>query len=78
MELYGVDVTYSRFLQRPAVVEAADFAAVAHRGQTRLTGAPYITHCVETALIVEGLWALSEATEDDDRCVLYLLHKRVS
>ena len=71
--LHGVDVTYSRFLSRPSVLEAAAFAAEAHRGQTRLTGDAYISHCVQTALIVEGLLALSEATEDDARLFCRLL-----
>ena len=34
--------------------------------QTRLTGDPYIVHCVETALIVEALHASSKALEDID------------
>jgi hypothetical protein len=37
----------------------------------RLTGDPYIVHCVETALIVEALQASSKALEDiDERCGL--------
>lgn len=35
--LYGVDVTGSDFLSRPAVVAAAAFAAAAHDGQMRMT-----------------------------------------
>ncbi|KAK9867778.1 hypothetical protein WJX84_008601 [Apatococcus fuscideae] len=53
--LHGVDVSSSRFLTRPKLVETTDFAARAHHGQTRLTGDPYIMHCIETALIVEQL-----------------------
>ena len=34
--------------------------------QVRLTGDPYIVHCVETALIVEALHASSKALEDID------------
>ena len=34
--------------------------------QVRLTGDPYIVHCVETALIVEALHASSRALEDID------------
>jgi hypothetical protein len=64
VELHGVDVTNSRFLTRPLVVRAAHFAAEAHRGQVRKTREPYVTHCIETALIVEGLIA---PTEDDER-----------
>jgi len=57
--LYGVDVTYSTFCSLPQVLKAADFAAQAHEGQRRLTGQPYVTHVVQTALIVEGLLAKS-------------------
>ena len=34
--------------------------------QVRLTGDPYIAHCVETALIVEALHASSKALDDID------------
>lgn len=62
--LYGVDVTGSDFLTRPAVRRAVEFAAAAHAGQVRKTGEPYVAHCIETALIVEDLLS---ATEDDLR-----------
>ncbi len=62
--LHGVDVSGGRFFCRPAVLRAVEFAAEAHAGQRRKTGAPYVTHCIETAMIVEGL--LSPA-EDDER-----------
>ena len=55
--LHGVDVANSKYLKRPRVVAAADFAARAHEGQRRRTGEPYITHCVHTAVIVEALLA---------------------
>lgn len=51
--LYGVDVSGSTMFQDPAVLAAVEFAAVAHAGQTRKTGEPYVAHCIETALIVE-------------------------
>lgn len=35
-------------------------------GQVRKTRQPYVAHCVETAVIVEGLLS---PTEDDERCV---------
>lgn len=61
--LHGVDVGDSRFLRRPSVRRAADFAAEAHRGQVRKTQEPYVAHCVHTALIVEGLLSPSENDE---------------
>lgn len=36
------------------VVESFYLAASAHRGQVRKDGQPYITHCIETALILAG------------------------
>ena len=65
--LYGVDVTGSKFLGRPEVVKAAEFAAHAHAHQRRRTGEPYVTHCVATAKIVEGLMASSRIQEADER-----------
>ncbi len=65
--LYGVDVTGSKFLSRPEVVRAADFAAHAHAHQRRLTREPYIVHCVATAKIVEGLLSFSRVQEADER-----------
>ena len=41
-------------LQLPRVRAAVEFAAAAHAGQSRKTGEPYVTHCIETALIVEA------------------------
>lgn len=51
--LYGVDVTGSKFFGDERVLAAVHFAADAHKGQFRKTGEPYVTHCIETALIVE-------------------------
>lgn len=39
------------------------------RGQVRKTRQPYVTHCIETALIVEGLLS---PTENDERCAVLL------
>jgi GTP pyrophosphokinase len=48
---------------RDVVVAAYEFARDAHAGQTRLSGEPYVTHCVEVARIVSelGLDATSAA-----------------
>ena len=55
--LAGVDVSGSRLLRRAAPRRAALFAAGAHGGQLRRSGEPYVTHCVETAKIVEAILA---------------------
>ncbi|KAK9904975.1 hypothetical protein WJX75_006786 [Coccomyxa subellipsoidea] len=67
IHLYGVNTTCSRYLNRPEALRAAHFAAAAHEGQKRLTGDPYIVHCVETAAIVECLHATSRLDEMDER-----------
>lgn len=73
--LYGIDVTGSKFFNRPTVQRAVEFAAAAHKGQVRKTQEPYVAHCVATAAIVEGLLA---PTEDDSRAeaavITALLH----
>ncbi len=51
--LYGVNVSRSALLKDDLVLSAARFAAAAHEGQARKTGEPYVSHCVEAALIVE-------------------------
>lgn len=72
---YGVDVTGSRFFGREAVQRAVEFAAVAHKGQTRKTKEPYVTHCIETAMIVESLLSPSEDDERAEAAVITaLLH----
>lgn len=63
-ELFGIDVGSSKYFGRTRVRQAVDMAAKAHEGQYRKTRQPYITHCIETALIVE---ALLSPNEDDDR-----------
>ncbi|KAF6260029.1 hypothetical protein COO60DRAFT_940116 [Scenedesmus sp. NREL 46B-D3] len=40
--------------KQPRVRAAVEFAAAAHAGQKRKTGEPYVSHCIETALIVEA------------------------
>ena len=40
---------------RDLIRRAYLFSAMAHRGQIRLSGAPYLTHCVETARILAQL-----------------------
>jgi (p)ppGpp synthase/HD superfamily hydrolase len=63
-ELFGIDVGSSKYFGRERVRQAVDMASKAHDGQYRKTKQPYITHCIETALIVE---ALLSPNEDDDR-----------
>ena len=55
--LYGVDVSASTALATPLARRAAAYAAAAHAGQFRRSGEPYVSHCVETAAIVEALLA---------------------
>lgn len=52
--LFGVDVCSSRMFKQQRVLAAVEFAAAAHAGQKRKTGEPYVSHCIETALIVEA------------------------
>ncbi|MCX8202358.1 MAG: RelA/SpoT family protein [Candidatus Micrarchaeota archaeon] len=39
-------------VDKPAIRKAVEFAALAHRNQYRLSGEPYIMHCIEVANIV--------------------------
>ena len=76
--LHGVDVSRSKYFGRRRVLRALEMAAKAHEGQIRKTMQPYVTHCIETALIVE---ALLSPNEDDDRAedavVSALLHDAI-
>ncbi len=74
-ELFGIDVSQSKFFGRERVKEAVAVATKAHAGQFRKTGQPYITHCIETALIVEAL--LSPYEEDsraEEAVITAILH----
>eukprot|EP00198_Chlamydomonas_reinhardtii_P000523 XP_001689858.1 predicted protein [Chlamydomonas reinhardtii] len=71
--LYGVDVTGSRFFRIPAVLAAVEFAAVAHAAQRRKTGEPYVTHCIETALIVEACLPTAISSTEHDRHVACIM-----
>ena len=42
-------------LDRDLLARAYRFSAEAHRGQKRLTGEPFVTHCVEVAKILAEL-----------------------
>jgi guanosine-3',5'-bis(diphosphate) 3'-pyrophosphohydrolase len=42
-------------LDRDLLARAYKFSEEAHRGQTRLSGEPFVTHCVEVAKILAGL-----------------------
>ena len=65
--MHGVDVTHSRFFDQPKVQEAVAFAAEAHKGQQRKTKEPYVTHCIETACVVEEVLDLAEDSEYNSR-----------
>eukprot|EP00854_Cymbomonas_tetramitiformis_P013648 gene13648-16129_t len=53
--LEGIDVTDYELLCSEEAKEAAAFAAAYHGDQMRLTGQPYVTHCIEAACIVASL-----------------------
>lgn len=42
-------------LDRDLLARAYKFSADAHHGQKRLTGEPFVTHCVEVAKILAAL-----------------------
>ena len=63
----GIDVTHSCFFDHAKVKDAVAFAAEAHRGQQRKTKEPYVTHCIETACIVEDVLDLAEDSEYNSR-----------
>ena len=65
--MHGVNVTHSQFFDQPKVKEAVAFAAEAHKGQQRKTKEPYVTHCIETACIVEEVLDLAEVSEYSSR-----------
>ncbi|KXZ48441.1 hypothetical protein GPECTOR_28g851 [Gonium pectorale] len=71
--LHGVDVTSSRFFRIPAVLAAVEFAAEAHRHQRRKTGQPYVSHCIETALIVEACLPPAVTSAEQDRHVACIM-----
>jgi len=73
--VYGVDVSGSKFFPRERVKRAIEFAASAHQGQVRKTRQPYVSHCVETARIVESLLSPNEEDERaEDAVIAALLH----
>jgi (p)ppGpp synthase/HD superfamily hydrolase len=73
--LYGVDVSGSKFFPRERVKQAVEFAASAHEGQVRKTRQPYVSHCIETASIVESLLSPNEEDERAEAAVIAaLLH----
>lgn len=74
-EIFGIEVSQSKFFRRERVKKAVAMATKAHAGQFRKTGQPYITHCIETALIVEAL--LSPHEEDaraEEAVITAILH----
>eukprot|EP00890_Picochlorum_soloecismus_P000682 jgi/Picsp_1/1614/NSC_05092-R1_rela spot homologous protein rsh2 len=73
--VYGVDVSGSKFFSRERVKQAIEFAASAHEGQFRKTRQPYVSHCIETARIVESLLSPNEEDERaEDAVIAALLH----
>ncbi len=50
------------------VLAAVEFAAEVHGSQRRKTGEPYVTHCIETALIVEACLPPAASEAEQQRC----------
>ncbi|KAL0278049.1 UNVERIFIED_CONTAM: hypothetical protein Sradi_7300700, partial [Sesamum radiatum] len=53
--LDGVDVTGYTIFNDEKVQKAIAFARQAHHGQTRMTGDPYLSHCIHTGKILAVL-----------------------
>ncbi len=76
--LHGIDVGGSKYFGRRRVLRAVDLAAQAHEGQVRKTRQPYVTHCIETAVIVEALLSPNEDDERaEDAVISALLHDAI-
>jgi hypothetical protein len=76
--LFGVNVGGSKYFGRERVVKAVSVAAQAHDGQFRKTKQPYVTHCIETALIVEALLSPNEDPDRaEDAIIAALLHDAI-
>ena len=67
-ELLEAVVVHSPGADREAVARALDFAVVAHEGQVRATGEPYVTHPIAAAL------TLAELGLDTSAIAAALLH----
>ncbi|GMH42839.1 hypothetical protein BSKO_10758 [Bryopsis sp. KO-2023] len=73
--LYGIDVSQSVFMRHSEVRRAVEFAAKAHSGQFRKSGQPYVSHCIETALIFELLLSPSiENARAEPAFIAAILH----
>ena len=76
--LFGVSVGSSKYFVRERVAKAVSVAAQAHDGQFRKTRQPYVTHCIETALIVEALLSPNEDPDRaEDAIIAALLHDAI-
>jgi len=71
--LHGVDLTGYSLLTSDVGRKAIAFAAEKHAGQTRMTGQPYVSHCVETGRIVCCL-VPSQGQRAQDTVVAGVLH----
>ncbi|XP_027361131.1 uncharacterized protein LOC113869153 isoform X1 [Abrus precatorius] len=69
----GVDVTGYPIFNDAKVQKAIAFARKAHRGQTRKTGDPYLTHCIHTGRILAAL-VPSSGKRAIDTVVAGILH----
>ncbi|XP_024538445.1 uncharacterized protein LOC9657573 isoform X1 [Selaginella moellendorffii] len=69
----GVDVSDYPIFQDEKVQRAVSYAREAHAGQMRMTGDPYITHCIHTAKILAAL-VPQVGTKAIDTVVAGILH----
>ncbi|KAK4433196.1 putative GTP diphosphokinase RSH2, chloroplastic [Sesamum alatum] len=71
--LDGVDVTGYTIFNDEKVQKAVAFARKAHHGQTRMTGEPYLSHCIHTGKILAVL-VPSNGKRAVDTVVAGILH----
>ncbi|KAL0304546.1 UNVERIFIED_CONTAM: putative GTP diphosphokinase RSH2, chloroplastic [Sesamum radiatum] len=71
--LDGVDVTGYTIFNDEKVQKAIAFARKAHHGQTRMTGDPYLSHCIHTAKIL-AVWLVPNGKRAIDTVVAGILH----
>ncbi|XP_051143229.1 uncharacterized protein LOC127259721 isoform X2 [Andrographis paniculata] len=71
--LDGVDVTGYPIFNDEKVQKAVAFAKKAHHGQTRMTGDPYLSHCIHTGRILAAL-VPSTGKKAVDTVVAGILH----
>ena len=77
--LCGIECSAFPIFQNEKVVRAVVFAERWHHGQYRRTGEPYVTHCVEAALILAAMLPVTKSSKNAkkkyvDAIVACILH----